>query len=92
MNEKVKKFTETADSSTASSLQGKMNELCERFSKAGELTKARLKKMEDLKTQVELFEDLTEKVQSFLDQKLKALIEADSPGKDVRELSQYIQV
>ncbi|XP_073482804.1 dystonin isoform X13 [Aquarana catesbeiana] len=91
MNEKVKKFMETADSSTASSLQGKMNELCERFSKAGELTKARLKKMEDLKTQVELFEDLTEKVQSFLDQKLKALIEADSPGKDVTELSQYMQ-
>ncbi|XP_077343976.1 dystonin isoform X25 [Lithobates pipiens] len=91
MNEKVRKFMETADSSTASSLQGKMNELCERFSKAGELTKARLKKMEDLKTQVELFEDLTEKVQSFLDQKLKALIEADSPGKDVTELSQYMQ-
>nr|DBA26389.1 TPA: hypothetical protein GDO54_010659 [Pyxicephalus adspersus] len=91
MNEKVKKFMETADSSSASSLQGKMNELCERFSKAGELTRARLEKMEDLKTQVELFEDLSEKVRSFLDKKLKALQEADGPGKDVTELSQYMQ-
>ncbi|KAM5163311.1 dystonin isoform 3-T3 [Mantella aurantiaca] len=91
MNEKVKKFMETADSSTASSLQGKMNELCERFSKAGELTRARLEKMEDLKTQVEQFESLSEKLQSFLDKKRKALTEADGPGKDVTELSQYMQ-
>ncbi|XP_063775378.1 dystonin [Pseudophryne corroboree] len=91
MNEKVNKFIETADSSSASALQGKMNELSERFSKAAENTKARIEKMEDLKTQVELFEDLSEKVQSFLDKKLKAFTETDGPGKDVTELSQYMQ-
>ncbi|XP_018416047.1 PREDICTED: dystonin isoform X2 [Nanorana parkeri] len=91
MNEKVKKFMETADSPTASSLQGKMNELCERFSKAGELTRARLEKMEDLRNQVEQFEDLSEKMHSFLEKKSKALMEADGPGKDVTELSQYMQ-
>ncbi|XP_075058640.1 dystonin isoform X18 [Mixophyes fleayi] len=91
MNEKVNKFMETADSSTASSLQGKMNELSERFSNATEHTRERIEKMEDLKSQVELFEDLAEKVQSFLNSKLRALTETDGPGKDVTELSQYMQ-
>ncbi|XP_075718080.1 dystonin isoform X4 [Rhinoderma darwinii] len=91
MNEKVKKFMETADSSAASSLQGKMNDLSERFSKATKHTRARTEKMEDLKTKVEQFEDLSGEVQSFLDKKFKALAEADGTGKDVTELSQYIQ-
>ncbi|XP_040284525.1 dystonin isoform X12 [Bufo bufo] len=91
MNEKVKKFMETADPSSASSLQGKMNDLSERFSKATEQTRARTEKMEDLKTKVEQFEDLSGKVQSFLDKKLKALNEVDGPGKDVTELSQFMQ-
>ncbi|XP_069830585.1 dystonin isoform X4 [Dendropsophus ebraccatus] len=91
MNEKVKKFMETADSSAASSLQGKMNDLCDRFSRASEQTRTRTEKMEDLKTKVEQFEDLSGKVQTFLDKKLKALTEADGPGKDVTELSQYMQ-
>ncbi|XP_066460088.1 dystonin isoform X1 [Eleutherodactylus coqui] len=91
MNEKVKKFMDTADSSTASALQGKMKDLCERFSKAAEHTRARTEKMEDLKTKVEQFEDLSGQVQLFLDKKLKALTEAEGPGKDVTELSQYMQ-
>ncbi|XP_056421747.1 dystonin isoform X16 [Hyla sarda] len=91
MNEKLKKFMETADSSAASSLQGKMNDLSERFSKATDQTRTRTEKMEDLKTKVEQFEDLSGKVQSFLDKKLKALTEADGPGKDVTELSQFMQ-
>ncbi|KAG9493771.1 hypothetical protein GDO78_001574 [Eleutherodactylus coqui] len=91
MNEKVKKFMDTADTSTASALQGKMKDLCERFSKAAEHTRARTEKMEELKTKVEQFEDLSGQVQLFLDKKLKALTEAEGPGKDVTELSQYMQ-
>ncbi|XP_068137506.1 dystonin isoform X5 [Hyperolius riggenbachi] len=91
INEKVKKFMETADSSSSSSLQGKMNELTERFSKAGELTRTRTEKLESLKTQVEQVEDLSDNIQSFLDITLKALMEVDGPGKDVTELSHFMQ-
>ncbi|XP_018118963.1 dystonin isoform X3 [Xenopus laevis] len=91
INDKVQKFVETADPSTASSLQAKMNELFHRFSKAGELAKEHTAQMEDLKTKVELFEKLSDKVNSFLDQKLQSLTETGGPGKDVTELSQYMQ-
>ncbi|NXJ56336.1 DYST protein, partial [Spizaetus tyrannus] len=91
MNEKVKKFTETADPSTASTLQTKMSELAGRFSEAGNKHKEKLMKMEELKTKVELFEGLSEKLQSFLDEKNQALSETEAPRKDVSEVSQYIQ-
>ncbi|NXI68079.1 DYST protein, partial [Anseranas semipalmata] len=91
MNEKVKKFTETADPSTASSLQAKMSELAGRFSAASKKHKEKLMKMEELKTKVELFEGLSEKLQSFLDEKNQALGETEAPRKDVSEVSQYMQ-
>ncbi|XP_064001870.1 dystonin isoform X5 [Pogoniulus pusillus] len=91
MNEKVKKFTETADPSTASTLQAKMSELAGRFSKASNKHKEKLMKMEELKTKVELFEGLSEKLQSFIDEKNQALSEAEAPRKDVSEVSQYMQ-
>ncbi|NXJ82467.1 DYST protein, partial [Trogon melanurus] len=91
MNEKVKKFTETADPSTASTLQAKMSELAGRFSKASNKHKEKLTKMEELKTKVELFEGLSEKLQSFLDEKNQALSETEAPRKDVSEVSQYMQ-
>ncbi|XP_019393121.1 PREDICTED: dystonin isoform X12 [Crocodylus porosus] len=91
MNEKVKTFMETADSSTASSLQAKMNELSVRFSEASRKHKGKLAKMEELKTKVELFENLSEKLQSFLDEKIQTLNETDAPRKNVTEVSQYMQ-
>ncbi|KAM6207701.1 dystonin [Sarcoramphus papa] len=91
MNEKVKKFTETADPSTASTLQAKMSELAGRFSEASNKHKEKLMKMEELKTKVELFESLSEKLQSFLDEKNQALSETETPRKDVSEVSQYMQ-
>ncbi|KAM5324537.1 dystonin isoform 8-T8 [Glossophaga mutica] len=91
MNEKVKKFMETTDPSTASSLQAKMNDLSVRFSEASRKHKEKLAKMEELKTKVELFENLSEKLQTFLETKSQTLTEADGPGKDVTELSQYMQ-
>ncbi|XP_053917267.1 LOW QUALITY PROTEIN: dystonin [Cuculus canorus] len=91
MNEKVKKFTETADPSTASTLRAKMSELAGRFSEASNKHKEKLMKMEELKTKVELFESLSEKLQSFLDEKNQALSETEAPRKDVSEVSQYMQ-
>ncbi|XP_053878003.1 dystonin isoform X7 [Malaclemys terrapin pileata] len=91
MNEKVNKFIETTDPSTASCLQARMNELSVRFAEASTRHKGKLAKMEELKTKVELFESLSEKLQSFLDKKTQALNETDAPGKDVTEVSQYMQ-
>ncbi|NXH26168.1 DYST protein, partial [Myiagra hebetior] len=91
MNEKVKKFMETADPSTASTLQAKMSELAGRFSEASNRHREKLTKMEELKTKVELFEGLSEKLQSFLDEKNQALSETEAPRKDVSEVSQYMQ-
>uniref|UniRef100_A0A8D2QKF1 Dystonin n=1 Tax=Zonotrichia albicollis TaxID=44394 RepID=A0A8D2QKF1_ZONAL len=90
MNEKVKKFMETADPSTASTLQAKMSELAGRFSEASNKHREKLMKMEELKTKVELFEGLSTKLQSFLDEKNQALSETEAPRKDVSEVSQYI--
>ncbi|NWZ67423.1 DYST protein, partial [Acrocephalus arundinaceus] len=91
MNEKVKKFMETADASTASTLQAKMSELAGRFSEASNKHREKLMKMEELKTKVELFEGLSTKLQSFLDEKNQALSETEAPRKDVSEVSQYMQ-
>ncbi|NWY70554.1 DYST protein, partial [Erithacus rubecula] len=91
MNEKVKKFMETADPSTASTLQAKMSELAARFSDASNKHREKLMKMEELKTKVELFEGLSTKLQSFLDEKNQALSETEAPRKDVSEVSQYMQ-
>ncbi|XP_038626613.1 dystonin isoform X5 [Tachyglossus aculeatus] len=91
MNEKVKKFMETTDPLTASSLQAKMKDLSVRFSEASNKHKEKLTNMEELKTKVELFENLSEKLLSFLETKTQALVETDGPGKDVTELSQYMQ-
>ncbi|XP_041511139.1 dystonin isoform X5 [Microtus oregoni] len=91
MNEKVKTFTETTDPSTASSLQAKMKDLSTRFSAASQKHKEKLAKMVELKAKVEQFEKLSEKLQVFLDTQSQALTEVDMPGKDVPELSQYMQ-
>ncbi|XP_047650714.1 dystonin isoform X11 [Phacochoerus africanus] len=91
MTEKVERFTETSDPSTASSLQARVKDLSLRFSEASHRHKEKLAKMEELKTKVELFENLSEKLQTFLETKTQALTEADVPGRDVTELSQYLQ-
>nr|XP_056712073.1 dystonin [Euleptes europaea] len=91
MSEKVNKFIETTDPSTASSLQAKMNELSVRFCEASKKHTKKLEKMEELKSKVELFELLSDKLQSFLNKKAQALSESDIPGKDVTEMSLYMQ-
>ncbi|XP_039176248.1 dystonin isoform X35 [Crotalus tigris] len=91
MKEKMKKFMETADPSTASSLEAKMNELSQRFCEAHNKQKKKLEDMEKLKTRVELFECLSDKLQSFFDKKAQALNEADIPGKDVAEMFLCVQ-
>ncbi|XP_041108038.1 dystonin-like isoform X9 [Polyodon spathula] len=91
MKEKVKKFIETADPSTASSLKAKMDTLSKRFTDACEKHKEKITKLEELKDKVELFEKTSQKVQQFVGKRSQALSETDGPGKNVSELSQLIQ-
>ncbi|XP_063169537.1 dystonin [Candoia aspera] len=91
MKEKMNKFMETADPSTASSLETKMNDLSQRFCEANNKHKKKLEDMEKLKTKVEVFESLSDKLQSFFNKKAQALSEADIPGKDVAEMSLFVQ-
>ncbi|XP_062981108.1 dystonin isoform X7 [Elgaria multicarinata webbii] len=91
MKEKMNKFMETADPSTASSLQAKMNELSVRFCEANNKQKKKMEELEGLKTKVEMFECLSDKLQSFLDRKTQVFSEADVPGKDITEISLNVQ-
>ncbi|XP_058879937.1 dystonin-like isoform X23 [Acipenser ruthenus] len=91
MKEKVKKFIETADPSTASSLQAKMDTLSKCFTDSCKKHKEKVTKLEELKDKVELFEKTAQKVQQFVAKRSQALSETDGPGKNVNELSQLIQ-
>ncbi|MGH0143205.1 UNVERIFIED_CONTAM: hypothetical protein FKN15_078200 [Acipenser sinensis] len=91
MKEKVKKFIETADPFTASSLQAKMDTLSKCFTDSCKKHKEKVTKLEELKDKVELFEKTAQKVQQFVAKRSQALSETDGPGKNVNELSQLIQ-
>ncbi|XP_041107393.1 dystonin-like [Polyodon spathula] len=91
MKEKVKKFIETADPSTASSLQAKMDTLSKCFTDSCKKHKEKVTKLEELKDKVELFEKTAQKVQQFVARRSQALSETDGPGKNVSELSQLMQ-
>ncbi|XP_039595063.1 dystonin isoform X13 [Polypterus senegalus] len=91
MKEKVSKFIETADPSTASSLQAKMNTLSKRFTDASQKHREKVHKLEELKDKVDMFEKTAEKVQQFVAKGSRTLTETDGPGKNVNELSQLMQ-
>ncbi|GCC28901.1 hypothetical protein chiPu_0007335 [Chiloscyllium punctatum] len=91
IKEKANKFIATADPTTASALQAKVDELAKRFSSARGRHKERTAKLEKLRAKVELFEKTYQKIEQFVTKKSLSLPESDGPGKDVAELSQYMQ-
>ncbi|XP_060708162.1 dystonin isoform X12 [Hemiscyllium ocellatum] len=91
IKEKANKFIATADPTTASALQAKVDELAKRFSSASGRHKERTAKLEKLRAKVELFEKTYQKIEQFVTKKSLSLPESDGPGKDVAELSQYMQ-
>ncbi|XP_043537219.1 dystonin isoform X4 [Chiloscyllium plagiosum] len=91
IKEKANKFIATADPTTASALQAKVDELAKRFSSASGRHKERTAKLEKLRAKVELFEKTYQKIEQFVTKKSLSLPESDGPGRDVAELSQYMQ-
>ncbi|XP_067876269.1 microtubule-actin cross-linking factor 1 isoform X9 [Heterodontus francisci] len=91
IKEKANKFIATADPSTASALQTKVDELAKRFASASGQNKERTARLEKLGAKVELFEKTYQKIEQFVTKKSQSLPEIDGPGKDVSELSQHMQ-
>ncbi|XP_076019131.1 dystonin isoform X3 [Genypterus blacodes] len=91
MKDKVKKFVETADPSTAALLQSKMDALSNRFTDACHKHKQKLSHLEQLKEKVEQFEQTAEKVQQFVVKRSQDLNETDGPAKSFNEISQLMQ-
>lgn len=91
MKEKVRKFAETADPSSAVALQSKMDALSQRFSDACDKHKKKISQLEQVKEKVEQFENTAEKVQQVVEKRMKELHETDGPGKTFSEMSQLMQ-
>ncbi|XP_041044841.1 dystonin isoform X4 [Carcharodon carcharias] len=91
IKEKANKFIATADMSSASALQAKVDDLAKRFTSASSRQKERTAKLEKLRDKVELFEKTYQKIEQFVTKKSLSLPEIDGPGKDVTELSQHMQ-
>ncbi|XP_069742158.1 microtubule-actin cross-linking factor 1 isoform X12 [Narcine bancroftii] len=91
IEEKAKRFIATADPSTASALQAKVDELAKRLSSANARHKERAARLEKVRDKVELFEKTFQRTEQFLTKKSQSLSEIDGPGKDINELSQHMQ-
>nr|XP_061794508.1 dystonin-like [Nerophis lumbriciformis] len=91
MKSKVKKFSETADPSSAALLQSKMDALSKRFSDTCDKHKQKVARLEEIKDKVEEFENVAENVQQFVVKRSQDLYETDGPGKTFEELAQLTQ-
>ncbi|XP_072912638.1 dystonin isoform X6 [Hemitrygon akajei] len=91
IEEKANKFIATADPSTASALQAKVDELTKRLDSASSRHKERTARLQTLRGKVELFEKTFEGIEQFVTKKTQSLSETDGSGKDITELSQHMQ-
>ncbi|XP_078255159.1 dystonin isoform X4 [Rhinoraja longicauda] len=91
IEEKANKFIATADPSTASALQAKVDDLAKRLDSASGRHKERTTRLENLRGKVELFEKTFQTIEQFVTKKSQSLCEIDGPGKDINELSQHMQ-
>ncbi|XP_059838231.1 dystonin-like isoform X6 [Hypanus sabinus] len=91
IEEKANKFIATADPSTASALQAKVDELTKRLDSASSRHKERTARLQTLRGNVELFEKTFEGIEQFVTKKSQSLSETDGSGKDITELSQHMQ-
>ncbi|XP_068924109.1 microtubule-actin cross-linking factor 1 isoform X10 [Petaurus breviceps papuanus] len=89
--EMVNRFMETADGATATGLQGKLEEVSERFSQLCQRQQEKESSLKKLLPQVETFEHLSEKLQQFLDSRARMLASGNQPDRDITQFSQQIQ-
>ncbi|XP_044853530.1 microtubule-actin cross-linking factor 1 isoform X17 [Mauremys mutica] len=89
--EMVTRFMETADSATASALQGKLAEVTEHFNKLCRQQQEKENVLKGLLPKVEQYEHLSEKLQQFTESRARMLASGNQPDRDIAHFSQQIQ-
>ncbi|XP_074190545.1 microtubule-actin cross-linking factor 1 isoform X19 [Rhinolophus sinicus] len=89
--EMVTRFMETADSSTAAVLQGKLAEVSQRFQQLCLQQQEKESSLKKLLPQAELFEHLSDKLQQFMENKNRMLASGNQPDQDIAHFFQQIQ-
>nr|XP_032645521.1 microtubule-actin cross-linking factor 1 isoform X29 [Chelonoidis abingdonii] len=89
--EMVTRFMETADSATASALQGKLVEVTEHFNKLCRQQQEKENVLKGLLPKVEQYEHLSEKLQQFTESRARMLASGNLPDRDIAHFSQQIQ-
>uniref|UniRef100_A0A8C3HB58 Microtubule actin crosslinking factor 1 n=1 Tax=Chrysemys picta bellii TaxID=8478 RepID=A0A8C3HB58_CHRPI len=89
--EMVTRFMETADSATASALQGKLAEVTEHFNKLCRRQQEKENVLKGLLPKVEQYEHLSEKLQQFTESRARMLASGNQPDRDIAHFSQQIQ-
>lgn len=88
----VTQFMETADSTTAAVLQGKLAEVSQRFEQLLLQQQEKESTLKKLLPQAEMFEQLSDKLQQFMESKSRMLASGNQPDQDIAHFSQHIQV
>ncbi|KAM7138681.1 microtubule-actin cross-linking factor 1 isoform 7-T7 [Macrochelys suwanniensis] len=89
--EMVTRFMETADSATASALQGKLAEVTEHFNKLCRRQQEKENVLKGLLPKVEQYEHLSAKLQQFTESRARMLASGNQPDRDIAHFSQQIQ-
>uniref|UniRef100_A0A8C0XN68 Microtubule-actin cross-linking factor 1 n=1 Tax=Castor canadensis TaxID=51338 RepID=A0A8C0XN68_CASCN len=89
--EMVSRFMETADSTTAAVLQGKLTEVSQRFEQLRLQQQEKESTLKKLLPQAEMFEQLSDKLQQFMENKSRMLASGNQPDQDIAHFSQQIQ-
>lgn len=90
--EMVTRFMETADSTTAAVLQGKLAEVSQRFEQLCLQQQEKESSLKKLLPQAEMFEHLSGKLQQFMENKSRMLASGNQPDQDITRFFQQIQV
>ena len=88
----VTRFTETADSTSAAVLQGKLAEVSQRFEQLRLQQQEKESSLKKLLPQAEMFEHLSDKLQRFMENKSRLLASGNQPDQDIAHFFQQIQV
>uniref|UniRef100_A0A8I5R5K5 Microtubule actin crosslinking factor 1 n=1 Tax=Papio anubis TaxID=9555 RepID=A0A8I5R5K5_PAPAN len=89
--EMVTRFMETADSTTAAVLQGKLAEVSQRFEQLCLQQQEKESSLKKLLPQAEMFEHLSGKLQQFMENKSRMLASGNQPDQDITHFFQQIQ-
>ncbi|XP_042805008.1 microtubule-actin cross-linking factor 1 [Panthera leo] len=89
--EMVTRFMETADSTMAAVLQGKLAEVSQRFEQLCLQQQEKESSLKKLLPQAEMFEHLSDKLQQFMENKSRMLASGNQPDQDIAHFFQQIQ-